>query len=68
MKLAIPRDQGHVSSMTGLEALVLSSVAGIVLARWKERSGWRWGIVCLFCPPALLVLLFLPDLDRQPAH
>lgn len=54
--------------MTGLEALALSALAGIVLARWKERSGWRWGIGCLLCPPALFVLLFLPDRDHQPAH
>ena len=66
--LAIPTRTGHVSGMTGLEALALSALAGIVLARWKDRSGWRWGIACLLCPPALLVLLSLPDLDRQPAH
>lgn len=53
--------------MTGLEFWALCVAAGAVLARLKERSGWRWGIACLLCPPALFVLLFLPDLARRPA-
>ena len=54
--------------MTGLESWALIVAAGVFIARMKDRSGWRWGIACLLCPPALLVLLSLPDLDRQPAH
>jgi len=51
--------------MTGLEAFILFIGAGVFLARIKDRSGWRWGIACLLCPPALIVLICLPDASRQ---
>ncbi len=52
--------------MTGLELWLLTPFVAFFLARWKERSGWRWGMISSVFPPALLILIALRDLPAAP--
>ncbi len=51
--------------------LIASLSAGILataLAHAKRRTWLLWGIMSMFFPPAVLVLLFLPVRDGPPPY
>ena len=46
--------------MSRVFIFVLAGIAGAVIAGKKGRNGVLWFLLCLFFPPLLLLLLFLP--------
>jgi uncharacterized membrane protein len=48
-------------------ALFAMSV-GIALAHIKKRLTLLWGVLCLFFPPFVFVLFFLPRRKEAPAY
>ena len=40
--------------------VLVSTILGITLAHYKNRIWVLWGVVCLFFPPMLLLLVLLP--------
>ncbi len=49
-----------------LVASLISATIATALAHKKRRTWFLWGIVCMFLPPLVLILFFLPTHSGPP--